>query len=155
MGRGKSDLSLHRIREIRGYPGRYSNCSHSNQGIVQVIWQEAVIIQRYFTVRDLLVGSSAAPCNGNIADERIKWRCPFGRLRYFTMRDFLIGPSVAPCNGNIADGRLKWRCPFGKLRISRDLQRNRIRVVRIKVVGYQIGRLNCGKASLLQRISEH
>jgi len=36
-GRGKFDLSLRRIHEIRGYSGRYGNCSHSNQGIVQVI----------------------------------------------------------------------------------------------------------------------
>jgi len=35
--KGKSDLSLCRIREIRGWSGRYGNCSHGNQGIVQVI----------------------------------------------------------------------------------------------------------------------
>jgi len=28
-------------------------------------------------VQDLLVGPSAAPSNGNIADGRIKWRRPF------------------------------------------------------------------------------
>jgi len=82
-------------------------------------------------VRDLLVGPSAAPCNGNIADGRIKWRCPFGRLRYFAVWNFLIGPSVAPCNGNVADGRLKWRCPFGNLRNSRNLRENRTKVVQI------------------------
>jgi len=32
-GRGKFDLSLRRIREIRGYSGRYGNCSHGNHGI--------------------------------------------------------------------------------------------------------------------------
>jgi len=37
MGKGKSDLSLRRIHEIRGYSGGYGNCSHGNQGIVQVI----------------------------------------------------------------------------------------------------------------------
>ena len=103
----------------------------------------------------MLVGPSAAPCNGNIADGQIKWGYPFGRIRYFTEQDVLVSPSAGLCNGNIADGRLKWRCLFGKLRISRDLWRNRTKVVRIKVVGYQIGRINCGKASLLQRISEH
>jgi len=82
-------------------------------------------------VRDLLVGPLAAPCNDNIADERIKWRCPFGRLRYFNVRDFLVGPSAVPCNGNIADGRLKWRCPFGRLRNSRNLQKNQVEVVQI------------------------
>jgi len=80
---------------------------------------------------------------------------PFGKIRYFTEQDVLVSPSAGLCNGNIADGRLKWRCPFGKLRISRTLRKNRIKVVQIKVVGYQIGRINCRKASLLQRISEH
>ena len=106
-------------------------------------------------MRDFLVGSSAAPCNGNIADGRIKWGYPFGWIRYFTEQDDLVSPSVDLCNGNIADRRLRWRCPFGRLRISRNLRRDRTKVVQIKVVGYQIGRINCGKASLLQRISEH
>ena len=70
------------------------------------------------------------------------------------MRDFLIGPA-APCNGNIADRRLKWRCPFGKLRNLRNLWKSRTEVVQIWAVGCQIGRINCGKASLLQRILEH
>ena len=151
MGKGRYDLSLRRIREIRGYSGRYGNCSHGNQGIAQVICQEAVVIWRYFTVQDFLVGPSAAPCNGNIADGRIRWRYPFGRI----VQVVLVRPSAALYNGNIADGRLMRRCPFGRLRISRNLRRNRIRVVQIKAVGYQIGRINCGKASLLQRISEH
>jgi len=69
--------------------------------------------------------------------------------------DVLVSPSVSPCNGNIADARLKWKCPFGRLRISRNLQRNRIRVIQVKAISYQIGSVNCGKASLLQRISEH
>ena len=69
--------------------------------------------------------------------------------------DVLVSPSASPCNGNIADARLKWKCPFGRLRISRNLQKNRIRVVQIKAVGCQIGSINCGKTSLLQRISEH
>jgi len=69
--------------------------------------------------------------------------------------DVLVSPSANPCNGNIADARLKWKCPFGRLRISKNLQRHRIRVVQIKAVGYQIGSVNCGKALLLQRISEH
>jgi len=106
-------------------------------------------------VRDFLVGPSAAPCNGHIADGWIKWEYPFGRIRSFTVQDVLVSPSAALCNGNIDDGRLKWRCLFGKLRISRNLQRDQAKVVQIKAVGYQIGRINCGKASLLQRISEH
>jgi len=67
----------------------------------------------------------------------------------------LVSPSASLCNDNTTDGRLKWRCPFGKLRISRNLRRNQTEVVQVEVVGYQIGRINCGKASLLQRISEH
>jgi len=59
--------------------------------------------------------------------------------------DVLVSPSAGPCNGNIADARLKWKCPFGKLRISRNLQKNRIRVVQIKAVGCQIRSINCGK----------
>ena len=106
-------------------------------------------------MRDFLVGPSAVPCNGNIANGRIKWKCPFEKLRYFTVRDVLVSPSAVPCNDNIADGRLKWRCPFGRLRNSRNLRKNRAKVVQIWAVGYQIGRINCGKASLLQRISEH
>ena len=63
--------------------------------------------------------------------------------------DVLISPSANPCNSSIVDARLKWKCPFGKLRISRDLRKDQIRVVQIKAVGYQIGSINCGKASLL------
>ena len=106
-------------------------------------------------MRDFLVGPSAAPCNGNIADERMEWRYPLGRIRHVTVRDVLASPSAAFCNGNIADERLKWRCPFRKLRISRNLRRNRIGVVQIEAVGYQIGSINYRKASLLQRILEH
>ena len=70
-------------------------------------------------------------------------------------QNVLVSPSAGLCNGNIADGRIKWRCSFGRLRILRDLRMNQARVVQIKAVGYQIGRINCGKVSLLQRISEH
>ena len=100
-------------------------------------------------MRDFLIGPSAAPCNGYIADERIKWRYPFGRIRYFTKQNILVSPSAGLCNDNIADGRIEWKCPFGRLKISRDIRRNQTRVVQIKAVGYQIGKINCGKASLL------
>jgi len=36
-GKGRSDLSLCRIHEIRGCSGGYGNCSHDNQGIAQMI----------------------------------------------------------------------------------------------------------------------
>ena len=106
-------------------------------------------------MRDFLVGPSVAPCNGHIADGRIKWEYPLGRIRYFTKQNVLVSPSAGLCNGNLADGRLKWRYPFRKLRVSRYLQRNRIRVVQIEAVGYRIESINCRKASLLQRILEH
>ena len=47
-GKGKFDLSLRRIREIREYLSGYGNYSHDNQGIAQVIWQEAVMILEIF-----------------------------------------------------------------------------------------------------------
>jgi len=34
-------------------------------------------------VRDFLVGPSAASSNGNIADGRIKWRCPVWEVEKF------------------------------------------------------------------------
>ena len=37
MSRGIFELSLFHIREIRGCSDGYGNCSHDNQGIVQVI----------------------------------------------------------------------------------------------------------------------
>jgi len=67
----------------------------------------------------------------------------------------LVSPSASPCNDSVADARLKWKYPFGKLRISRDLRNNQIRIAQIKAVGYQIGSINCEKASFLSRISEH
>ena len=106
-------------------------------------------------MRDFLIGPSAVLYNGHIADERIKWGCPLERIRHVAVRDVLVSPSAAFCNGNIADERLKWRCPFRELRISRNMRKNRIRVVQVEVVGDQIGSINCGKASLLQRILEH
>jgi hypothetical protein len=41
------------------------------------------MIWRYFTVRDFLVGPSAVPSNGNIADGRIKWRDPVRKVEEF------------------------------------------------------------------------
>jgi len=34
-------------------------------------------------VRDFLVGPSAAPSNGSIADGRIRWRCPVSKVEEF------------------------------------------------------------------------
>ena len=45
-------------------------------------------------------------------------------------KDLLVGPSAALSNGYIADGRIKYGIQFGRLRNSRNLQKNRARVVR-------------------------
>jgi len=63
--------------------------------------------------------------------------------RYGT--SILVSPSANLGNGNIADVRLKRKCSFVKLRILRDLQKNRVRVVQIEVVGYRVRSINCGK----------
>ena len=68
------------------------------------------------------------------------------------MWDFLVGPSAAPCNGNIADGRIKWRCPVEEFE---EPAEGSGQSCSASMVGYRIGRINCEKASLLQRISEH
>jgi len=57
----------------------------------------------------------------------------------------LVSPSANLCNGNIADMQPKRKYPFRKLRISRGLQKNRVRVVQIEVVGYQVRSIDCGK----------
>ena len=119
-GQGQIWLISCRIREIRGYSSGYGNCSHSNQGIAQVIWQQVVIIWRYFTVQDLLVGPSAVLSNSNIADGRIKWRNSVREVEEFEEY-----------------ARKSGRGSYGLTN------------------GYQIGRINCGKASLLWRILEH
>jgi len=92
-------------------------------------------------MRDFLVGPLAAPCNGNIADGRIKWKYPFGTIRYFSVQGVLIGPSMAPFNGNIADGQLKWRCPIEKLRNSRNLRKVGPRLFGFRLLVAKLGEL--------------
>jgi len=41
------------------------------------------MIWRYFTMRDFMVGPSAASSNGNVADGQIKWRCPVWEVEEF------------------------------------------------------------------------
>ena len=81
MGMGKSDLSLCRIRKIRGCSGGYGNCSHDNQGIAQMIGRQAVMILKIFYCARSPVGPSAVFSNGNIADECISGEARFKRLR--------------------------------------------------------------------------
>jgi len=71
------------------------------------------------------------------------------------VRDFLVGPSAASSNGNIADGRIKWRCPVWKVEEFEESAKELGQSCSALTVGYQIGKINCGKASLMQRISEH
>jgi len=52
-------------------------------------------------VRDFLVGPSAVPSNGNIADERIKWRDPVWKVEEF---EEPAGESGQCCSG--LNGRL-------------------------------------------------
>ena len=66
------------------------------------------------------------------------------------MRDLLVGPSAVPSNGNIADGRIKWKDSV------REVEKFEGSAEESDLTAYyQIGRINCGKASLLQRILEH
>jgi len=71
------------------------------------------------------------------------------------VRDLLVGPSAVPSNGNIADGRIKWRDPVREVEEFKELAGESGQGCSDLTVGYQIGRVNCGKTSLLQRISEH
>jgi len=71
------------------------------------------------------------------------------------VRDLLVGPSAVPSNGNIADGRIKWRDPVREVeKFEESVGESGQRCLDL-TVGYQIGRINYGKTSLLQRISEH
>ena len=65
------------------------------------------------------------------------------------MRDFLVGPSAAPSNGSIADGRIRWRCPVREVEKFEESTGESDQNCSAPTVGYQIGRINCGKASLL------
>jgi len=65
------------------------------------------------------------------------------------MRDFLVGPSAASSNGNIADGRIKWRCPVWEVEEFEESAEESGQICSTSTVGYQIERINCGKASLL------
>ena len=71
------------------------------------------------------------------------------------MQDLLVGPSVAPSNGNIADGRIKRGCPVWEVEEFEESAEESGQGCSTSTVGCQIGRVNCGKTSLLQRISEH
>jgi len=76
-------------------------------------------------------------------------------LRYFTVQDLLVGPSTVSSNGNIADGRIKWRDSVREVEEFEGSAGESGQGSSNLMADYQIGRINYGKTSLLQRISEH
>jgi len=71
------------------------------------------------------------------------------------VRGLLVGPSAVPSNGNIADGRIKWKDLDREVEEFEESIGKSGQGCSDLTVGYQIGRINYGKASLLQRILEH
>ena len=71
------------------------------------------------------------------------------------MQDLLVGPSAVPSNGNIADGCIKWRGLDREVEEFEEYTRESGQGCSDLTNGYQMGKINCGKASLLQRILEH
>jgi len=71
------------------------------------------------------------------------------------VRDLLVGPSAVPSNGNIADGHIKWKDPVREVEEFEESAGGSGQGCSDLTVGYQIGIVNCRKASLLQRILEH
>jgi len=71
------------------------------------------------------------------------------------VQDLLVGPSAALSNDNVADGRIKWGCPGWEVEEFEESAGKLGQGCSALTVGCQIGRVNCGKTSLLQRISEH
>jgi len=63
MSGGIFDLSLRRIHEIWGCSDGYGNYSHDNQGIVQVIWWQVIMILRIFHCAQYFNKSLAACLN--------------------------------------------------------------------------------------------
>ena len=75
--------------------------------------------------------------------------------RYFTVQDLLVGPSTILSNGNLANGRIKCRDLIREVEEFEEYARESGQGCSGLTNGYQIERINCGKASLLQRISKH
>jgi len=71
------------------------------------------------------------------------------------VQDLLVSPSAAPSNGNIADGRIKWGCSVWEVEEFEESAEESGQGCSTSTVCCQIRRVNCGKASLLQRILEH
>jgi len=69
--------------------------------------------------------------------------------RYFTVQDLLVGLSAVLSNGNIADGRIKRRDSVREVEEFEEYARESSQGCWDLTNGYQIGRINCGKTSLL------
>ena len=52
-------------------------------------------------MRDLLVGPSTVPSNGNIADGRIKWRDPVRKVEEFEEPAGELGQGCSDLNGRL------------------------------------------------------
>jgi len=70
-------------------------------------------------------------------------------LRYFTVQDLLVGPSAVPSNGNIVVGRIMWRDSVREVEEFEGSAGESSQGCSNLMADYQIGRINCGKASLL------
>ena len=67
----------------------------------------------------------------------------------------MVGPSAVLSKGNIADGCIKWRDSVWEVEEFKKYARESGQGCSDLTNGCQIGRINYGKASLLQRILEH
>jgi len=65
------------------------------------------------------------------------------------VQDLLVSPSAAPSNGYIADGRMKWGCPVWEVEKFEETAEKSGQGCSALTIGCQIGRVNCGKASLM------
>jgi len=72
--------------------------------------------------------------------------------RYFIVQDLLVGPSAVPSNGTIADGRIKRKDSVWEVEEFEGSAGESGQGCLDLTADYQIGRINCGKASLLQII---
>jgi len=65
------------------------------------------------------------------------------------VQDLLVGPSATLSNSNIANGCIKWRDSIREVEEFEEHARESGQGCSDLTNGYQIGRINCGKASLL------
>jgi len=76
-------------------------------------------------------------------------------LKVFHVQDLMVSLSAIPSNGNIADGRIKRKDSVQEVEEFEAFAGESGQGCSDLTADYQIGRINCGKASLLRRILEH